>query len=98
MSRCLALLCCIGSLERSIAVWLSPRMTVGSFCSNPNSVRNFRIQQASVPALNCPIYSASVVDVAMVDWRFDDQEIGPFASQNIYPEVDFLSCLTIVPP
>ena len=45
------------------------QVTVGSATkfSKPSSVRKFLIQQASVPALNYPMYSASVVDMAMVD-------------------------------
>jgi hypothetical protein len=37
------------------------------------------------------MYSVSVEDVATVDWRFDDHEIGPLDRKNMYSDIDFPS-------
>jgi len=101
ISICFDLLCETGSFDRVIAAWLSPKIVVGilfvTSCS-PISWRNFFNHRASLPALNCPMYSASEDDVATVVWRFEVHEMGQSFIWKIYPDVDRRPSVTTDPP
>ena len=59
-----------------------------------NSVMNFFIQTASLAASAVVIYSASVVESAMVSYLELFQLTAPPLSKNTNPDIDLLSSLS----
>ena len=61
----------------------------------PNPIKNFRIQTASFTASAAAIYSASVVELATVSYLEDFQLTAPLFKQNMYPDCDLQSSLSV---
>ena len=70
---------------------LSPWIVVGKVCAKPNSENKFLNHLASRAALDRAIYSASVVDIAVMDCFLENQVIVPPAIMKTYPVIDFKS-------
>jgi hypothetical protein len=74
---------------------LSPRIVVGKICAKPSSENKFLNHQASRAALDKAIYSASVVDIAVIDCFLENQVIAPPAIMKTYPVIDFKSSVLL---
>jgi hypothetical protein len=66
---------------------LSLQMTV-VFCGCLRSAISLRSHSPSFVAWQLVTYSAYVLDVVTVGWRFELQEIAPSLSVYTYPDVD----------
>ncbi len=89
---CFVQACCVGFFINDIAPWLSHRITIPFFSfMYPNSFMSFVIHMASLVACVLAMYSASVVDKAIVGGRLLLHEVAPPPIMNINPVVDFLS-------
>jgi carbon starvation protein CstA len=79
----------VGFFVNDIAPWLSHRITIAFFSfMYPNSFMSFVIHMAS---LVLAMYSASVVDKAIVGCRLLLQEMAPPPIMNTNHVVDLLS-------
>ena len=85
---CFDLLWNWGFLAIAIKPSLSPLIRVGSICFCPNSSYRLLNQQASRPASDRVIYSASVEESAIVVCFFYRHIIAPPADRKTYPDVD----------
>jgi hypothetical protein len=84
--------CCVGFFVNDIAPWLSHRITIAFFYfMYPNSFMSFVIHIASLVACVLAMYSALVVDRAIVGCRLLLQEIAPPPIMNTNHVVDLLS-------
>jgi hypothetical protein len=84
--------CWVGFFINYIAPWLSHRITITFFSFiYPNSFMNFVIHMAFLVACILAMYSASVVDKAIVGCRLLLQEMAPPHIMNTNPMVDLLS-------
>ncbi len=82
----------VGFLVNDIAPWLSHRITIIFFSSMyPKSIINFVIHMASFVTCVFAMYSASVVDNAIVGCRLLLQEMAPPPIMKTNPVVDLLS-------
>ncbi len=81
----------VGFLVNDIALWLSHQITIAFFSSMYfKSMTNFIIHMASFVACMFAMYSASVVDNAIIGCRLLLQEMAPPLIMKTNPVVDLL--------
>ena len=78
----------MGFLASCMQPWLSHMMDVAPSCTYPTSANSCRSQIASFVHWLVAIYSASVVDNAMVGCFLHFHEMAPRPTRNTYPVVD----------
>ncbi len=89
---CFVRTCWVGLFVNDIALWLSHQITITFFSLiYPNFFMNFVIHMASLVACILAMYSASVIDKAIVGYRLLLQEMAPLPIMNTNPMVDLLS-------
>jgi len=89
---CFVQACCVGFFVNDIAPWLSHQITIAFFSfMYPNSFMSFVIHMASLVACVLAMYSAFVVDKAIVGCRLLLHEVAPPPIMNTNPVVDLLS-------
>ncbi len=90
-SMCLVHAWWVGFLVNDIAPWLSHRITITFFSSmHPKSIINLVIHMASFVAWVLAMYSASVVDNAIVGCRLLLQKMAPLPMMKTNLVVDLL--------
>ncbi len=89
---CFVRACGVGFFVNDIAPWLSHRITIAFFSfMYLDSFMSFVIHIASLVACVLAMYSASVVDKAIVGCRLLLHEVAPPPIMNTNPMVDLLS-------
>jgi hypothetical protein len=82
----------VGFFVNDITPWLSHRITIAFFSfMYPDSFMSFVIHMASLVACVLAMYSASVVDKAIVGCRLLFHKVAPPPIMNTNPVVDLLS-------
>jgi hypothetical protein len=91
-SMCFVQACWVGFFINDIATWLSHQITIAFFSFiYPNSFMSFVIHMPSLVACVLAMYSASVVDKAIVGCHLLLQKMVPPPIMNTNPVVDLLS-------
>ena len=88
MSICLVRAWNLLSLDNAIAPWLLQLIVNGASCKPRISFRKLRNHKASLAAWVCAIYSASVLDNAIMYCFFELQDTAPLPIWNEYPEIE----------
>jgi hypothetical protein len=90
MSMCFVREWWVGFLASAMHPWLSHMMVVAPTCTSPTSAINFLNHMASLVHWLVAMYSASVVDKAIVCCLLQFHEMAPTPTKNTYPVVERL--------
>ncbi|KAG0599654.1 hypothetical protein M758_12G169300 [Ceratodon purpureus] len=79
---------CVGFFANAMHPWLSHMMVVASTWTHPTSPKSLRSQMTSLVLWLVAMYSASVVDKAIVGCLLQFHEMAPSPTKKTYPVVE----------
>ena len=91
IAMCLLWLWNCGFFAIAMELLLSPLITVGLCWGYPSSSNKFCNEHTSCPASDRAMYSACIVERAILDCFLDFQVIAPPAAEKTYPDIDLWS-------